>query len=371
MFQIEQHLLQNLAHRSDLDILRRLKSPKIGIDFYSNDYLGLARNAAFQSLLIDTLNAEPELLMGATGSRLISGNSEYTMQTEKFIAKQHNTETALLFPSGFMANLALFSSLPQRGDTLLMDELIHRSVRDGARLSAARCCKFRHNDLEHLEQQLKNASGRIFIAVESLYSMDGDFAPLEDLATLAERYHAALIVDEAHAFGVFGYGLIAHQKLQKKVFAVVVTYGKAMGLHGAAVLGNRSMTEYLVNYAAPFIYTTALNDWHSISIQKGYKFIEHHPELSQILQQRISQFKNIGFPSTSSANSPIQTIPVPDSKVLRALQKKLEEKKLLTFAAVAPTVKSGSERLRICLHSFNTSDQVEQLIESLKISLKI
>ncbi|MFD2940208.1 aminotransferase class I/II-fold pyridoxal phosphate-dependent enzyme [Flavobacterium notoginsengisoli] len=370
MFQIEEHFLKSLTQRSELDILRRLKSPKKGVDFYSNDYLGLACNSEFQSLLIETLNTEPALIMGATGSRLISGNSEYTMQTEKFITMQHNTEAALLFPSGFMANLALFSSIPQRGDTLLMDEFIHRSVRDGARLSTARCYKFRHNDLQHLEQQLKNASGRIFIAVESLYSMDGDFAPLEDLASLAEQYEAALIVDEAHAFGVFGYGLIAHKKMQNKIFAAVVTYGKAMGLHGAAVLGSQSMIDYLVNYAAPFIYTTALNDWHAISIQKGYEFIAHHPELSQILQQRINQFKNAGFTSTSSTSSPIQTILVPDNSAVKALQKELEEKQLLTFAAVTPTVKPGSERLRICLHAFNTSAEVELLIESLKTSLK-
>lgn len=371
MYLINQRHTKALAHRAKLDILRSLKVPKNGIDFYSNDYLGLTRSKEFRTLLLEAIHTDPTLLVGATGSRLISGNSVYAMQTEAFIATKHKAAAALLFPSGFMANLALFSSVPQRGDTLLMDEFIHRSVRDGARLSAAKCYKFRHNDLNQLEQLLKKNKGTVFIAIESLYSMEGDFADLEAIVALAERYQAALIVDEAHAFGVFGYGLVAHKNLQDKVFATVVTYGKAMGLHGSTILGSHSLISYLVNFAAAFTYTTAMNDCHAMSLQKGYEFLTIHSELAQTLQQRILEFRTLDLPLLSAANSPIQTLLMPGSTAARALQKKLEEQQLLTFAIVSPTVKAGTERLRICLHAFNTQTELDQLIYSLHNYLTI
>ncbi|MDQ6479451.1 aminotransferase class I/II-fold pyridoxal phosphate-dependent enzyme [Dyadobacter sp. LHD-138] len=366
MHQINQRLNKALAHRTDLDMLRSLKAPKKGIDFYSNDYLGLTHNNEFHTLLLEAINTDPSLLVGATGSRLISGNSACTMQTEAFIAAKHKAAAALLFPSGFMANLALFSSVPKRGDTLLMDEFIHRSVRDGARLSAAQGYRFRHNDLNHLEQLLKKSKGTTFIAIESLYSMEGDFADLETIVALAERYQSALIVDEAHAFGVFGYGLVAHKDLQERVFATVITYGKAMGLHGSAILGSHSLISYLVNFAAAFIYTTALNDFHAVSLRKGYEFLAHYPELAQTLQQRILEFRTSGIPLLSAANSPIQTLLVPSSTAARALQMELEKQQLLTFAVVSPTVKAGTERLRICLHAFNTQAELDQLTYALR-----
>lgn len=170
----------------------------------SNDYLGIAGNKAFQQHLLELLNINPELLSGATGSRLISGNSLVYEQAEGFITKVHEVESALLFPSGYKANLALFSCIAGRYHTILVDELVHRSVHDGCTLSYAQKKKFRHNDLNHLEYLLSRTTGSVFIAVESLYSMDGDFAPLQEIITLAERYAAWVIVDEAHAVGVFG-----------------------------------------------------------------------------------------------------------------------------------------------------------------------
>lgn len=366
MLLLNQRLHKSLIDRTEQGILRRLKVSREGIDFYSNDYLGLSRHPEFQNMLLHSLTADPSLLTGATGSRLISGNTVQIMKAEHLIAQNHQAEAALLFPSGFMANLALFSSLPQRGDTLLIDEYIHRSVRDGARLSAAKYYKFRHNDLYHLELLLKKARGTVFIAIESLYSMEGDLAPLEEIITLTERYGAALIVDEAHAFGVFGYGLIAQKKMQDKVFATVVTYGKAMGLHGAAILGSRSLISYLVNHAACFIYTTALNAGHASSILQGYDFLAGHPQLAQTLQARIRQLYTTGLTTFSSSKSPIQILLMPSGSAAKALQNELEEQQLLTFAVVSPTVAAGSERLRICLHAFNTAKEVHQLSYSLQ-----
>jgi len=366
MFNLQLKLLSALTDRSNSDTLRSLKARKQGIDFYSNDYLGLTHNEEFKSKLIETIQERPNLLMGATGSRLISGNSECTMETEKWIAVKHQVEAALLFPSGFVANMALLATVPQRGDTILLDECIHRSVREGARLSAAQVYKFKHNDLNMLEDLLTKNNRTTFIAVESLYSMEGDFAPLKEMIVLAERYNAVLIVDEAHALGVFGYGIVAMNKLQDRVFATVVTYGKAMGLHGAAVLGSKTLIDYLINFAASFIYTTAFSDWHAVSIQKGYEFMATHSELAEQLQQRIATFRSCATPTSSHEKSPIQTILIPTNAAVKKLQYNLEEHRILTFAVVSPTVKEGSERLRICIHSFNTLKEINQLIHCLQ-----
>ncbi|WP_140939625.1 aminotransferase class I/II-fold pyridoxal phosphate-dependent enzyme [Sphingobacterium lumbrici] len=354
-------LNQALEDRTQKDILRRLKPPDKGIDFYSNDYLGFTQNVLLQEMLLKEINKQPYLLKGATGSRLISGNTDFMMEAEAFLAKKHGVESALLLPSGYLANMAFFSSIPQHGDTVLMDEFVHRSVRDGARLSPARRLKFAHNDLNHLEKLLKEVKGSCFIAVESLYSMEGDFAPLEELTELANRYQACLIVDEAHAFGVFGYGLVAKKNLQKKIFATVVTYGKALGMHGAAILSNQTTISYLVNFSSPVIYTTGSNDLHAMSIKKGYDFMEHNSTPAQNLQNNIREFRRIGLPTLSDAQSPIQTLPIPGISAAKKLQRHLMSKRFLTFAAVSPTVKEGEERLRICLHAFNSKEEINQL----------
>ncbi|CAM4192637.1 aminotransferase class I/II-fold pyridoxal phosphate-dependent enzyme [Flavobacterium weaverense] len=359
-------LKDSLEKRNTENVLRSLKHKKEGVDFYSNDYLGMAQNVPFQEIVLQEINQQPQLLKGATGSRLISGNSNFTMEVEAFIANKHMVESALLLPSAYLANLALLSAIPQRGDIVLMDECIHRSVRDGLRLSNAKSLKFKHNDLEHLEKLLKEANGNRFIAVESLYSMEGDFAPLEKLAVLAEKYNAALIVDEAHAFGVFGYGIVAQKNLHKKVFATIVTYGKALGMHGAAILGNQTMICYLVNFSSPVIYTTGSNDLHAMSIKKGYHFLENNSILNQNLQENISEFRKSNLPTLSDPQSPIQIVPMANVSSAKRAQQHLENKGFLTFAAVAPTVKEGEERLRICLHSFNSKEEIDQLTKIIK-----
>lgn len=366
MFNTLLKLNQALEDRKQKDTLRWLKPPKKGIDFYSNDYLGFTQNVLLQEMLLKEINQQPYLLKGAAGSRLISGNSDLTIEVEAFLAKKHGAESALLLPSGYLANTAFFSSIPQRGDTVLMDEFVHRSVRDGTRLSTARRLKFTHNDLNHLEKLLKEAKGTCFIAVESLYSMEGDFAPLEKLTELADRYKACLVVDEAHAFGVFGYGLVAKNNLQKKVFATVVTYGKALGMHGAAILGNQTIISYLVNFSSPVIYTTGSNDFHAMSIKKGYDFLDNNSTLIQNLQDNIREFRNISLPTLSDAQSPIQILPMSNISSAKKLQRHLENRQFLTFAAVAPTVKEGEERLRICLHAFNSKEEINQLTNIIK-----
>ncbi|WBV60939.1 aminotransferase class I/II-fold pyridoxal phosphate-dependent enzyme [Chryseobacterium camelliae] len=360
------HFQEALQKREEEGTLRNLRPKSVGIDFYSNDYLGLARSKDLQRLLVQNVSENPQLLSGSTGSRLISGNSSLLIETEEYIGKNHQYESALLFPSGYNANLALFSTLPTRHDSIIVDEQIHRSVHDACKMSHAKKVKFRHNNPEHLEEILKKQSGHCYVAIESLYSMDGDIAPLQEIAKVTEKYNASLIVDEAHAFGVFGYGLVDTLQLQKNVLATVITYGKALGTHGAAIVTNQLIKNYLINFASPFIYTTSAHDFLWLSIQKGYEFLQKNHQLSIELQKNIKIFREQHLQSPSSENSPIQAIIVPDNRQLKLLKETLLENDFLTYAVFSPTVKEGTERLRICIHSFNTEEEIISLTKTIK-----
>ena len=197
---IEEKILERIKNSS----LRNLSSNQNLADFCSNDYLGFARSERLKALIESQLKLHTSYLSGSTGSRLISGNDDFTEKLEAEIALFHNAESALIFNSGYDANVGLFSSLPQRGDTIILDELIHASIIDGARLSYANRYTFKHNDLISLEEKLKLSKGNIYIGIESIYSMDGDAAPIAEIIELAEQYEAVVIVDEAHAVGIFG-----------------------------------------------------------------------------------------------------------------------------------------------------------------------
>ncbi|MDQ0594185.1 8-amino-7-oxononanoate synthase [Chryseobacterium ginsenosidimutans] len=360
------HFHETLEKRKKKGTLRVLQPKSEKIDFYSNDYLGFARNNELQNSLLIKIIENPQLLSGSTGSRLISGNSSTVIETENYIAKQHQYSSALLFSSGYNANLALFSSLPRRHDIIIIDEKIHRSVHDGCKMSHAKKLKFKHNNTEDLEQILKRQDGNCYIAIESLYSMDGDFAPIQEIAEIAEKYNANLIVDEAHAFGVFGYGLVEKYQLQSKVLATVVTYGKALGAHGAAILCDDIIKSYLINFASPFIYTTSAQDIQWMSIKTGYEFLKLKSELSIKLQENIKIFRQQNLRTSSSENSPIQAIVIPDNDRLKIVKETLLDNGFLTYPVFSPTVKEGTERLRICLHSFNTEEEIIQLTRIIK-----
>ncbi|MBO9691128.1 pyridoxal phosphate-dependent aminotransferase family protein [Chryseobacterium sp.] len=352
---------ESLDKRKEEGIIRHLRIQSDGIDFYSNDYLGFAKSRELQHLLLQKVMDNPQLLSGSTGSRLISGNSGIAVSVENEIARKHLFESALLFPSGYNANLALFSTLPGRHDTVIVDEQIHRSVHDGCKLSNAKKLKFKHNDIEDLENILKKQKKHCYIAIESLYSMEGDFAPIQEIAAIAEEYKASLIVDEAHAFGVFGYGLIEKYQMQHQVSAAVVTYGKALGAHGATILCNETVKSYLINFASPFIYTTSAQDYQWMSIKTGYEFLDQNHHLAIQLQNNIKTFRSRNLQSPSAEVSPVQAVIIPDNQRLKSLQDALSEEGFLTYAIYSPTVKAGSERLRICLHSFNTEEEIVKL----------
>lgn len=354
---------EQLQRRAAHGLLRKLPLQQSLTDFCSNDYLGLARSEALKAKLFDAQQIHQGMPLGATGSRLLTGNSVFAESLEADLAADHQVQAALLFNSGYTANLALFSCLPQKGDTILIDELIHSSVIDGCRLSFANRIKFRHNDLQSLKEEIKRAKGNCYVAVESVYSMDGDLAPLMEIAAICKTYGALLIVDEAHAFGVFGKGLVNLAGLTHDVFAIVITFGKALGAHGAAVLGSELLRNYLINFARPFIYSTAMPFSNLLQLQTSFQFLKENEHLQQELRRKILLFQQ--FMSPTSANntlqSPIQAILLPGNEQVKTVSKALAKKGLAVYPILSPAVPKGKERLRICLHVFNTDQDIEKL----------
>jgi len=358
---LNRRLREELNLRKEEGRFRKLSEDRIGIDIYSNDYLGFSRNKELGNRLKTLLEQYPDSVLGATGSRLISGNSNLVMEIEAFIARNHQFESALLFPSGYVANQSLFSVVPKKTDTIIVDEKVHRSVYDGCRLSMANRWKFRHNDLDHLEELIKRSSGHVWVGVESLYSMDGDFAPLAEIAALCDSYSAALIVDEAHAIGTFGLGLVSKYRLQDKVFASIVTYGKAMGQSGAAVLGSSTLIDYLINYSPAFIYSTGLPDFNALAIKESYEFLDSNVLVINNLNNNIKRFYTFIDENKKEELSPIIPIRFSDQKELGLALEKLTENGFLSYAIKSPTVAIGEEMIRICIHSFNSNSEIDLL----------
>ncbi|QJW91824.1 8-amino-7-oxononanoate synthase [Spirosoma taeanense] len=375
-------LSDRLAVRQKNGLLRQLRTSDGLVDFCSNDYLGFARSAELAAAIRQADAVRTNSRSGATGSRLLAGQTELANQVEQALARFYQTETALIFNSGYDANLGLMACLPQAGDLLLTDELIHASMIDGARLSYATRKRFRHNDLTDLEQLLQqwtasSQSSQVFIAVESVYSMDGDVAPLRQLVELSERYQAALLVDEAHATGVFGpngEGLVLELGLQERVMARVHTFGKALGVHGAAVAGSAALRDYLINFARPFIYTTALPPHSLIAMDCAHRHLQNTSEARAQLHQRVDYFRQCvakALPGTiwTDSLSPIQCLIVPGNDHARHVAAEAQHAGLDARAILSPTVPVGQERLRICMHAFNTTDEIDRLISLLQSAL--
>lgn len=366
--------------------MRQLHTAPGLVDFCSNDYLGFARSAELRAAIQQADLALPDARTGATGSRLLAGQTALADEVEQELSRFYQTEASLLFNSGYNANLGLLACLPQAGDWLLTDERVHASMIDGARLSYANRHRFRHNDLADLEAQLRSTesrrTGQVFVAVESVYSMDGDVAPLRDLCDLCDRYGAALLVDEAHATGVYGpngEGLVVALGLQERVLARVHTFGKALGVHGAVVVGPSVLRTYLINFARPFIYTTALPPHSLLAIRAAHHYAQAQPTARERLHQRIGYFRQRiaqepapGLrPETTwmDSLSPIQGLIVPGNDQARHLAAETQRAGFDTRAILSPTVPAGQERLRICLHAFNTDEEIDQLITVLQTSL--
>lgn len=370
-FPADHSLSSSLRKRKDDNALRSLSVNDRLIDLSSNDYLGFARSTELHEAIEAFVHEHGKSRNGSSGSRLLSGNTRFAEELEAYIAAYHHAEAALIFNSGYDANVGLFSCIAKKDDTILYDELIHASVHDGIRLNYAQAYRFRHNDVQHLEERLKAGKGNLFVAVESVYSMDGDHAPLEAIAALCEKYNANLIVDEAHATGVFGAdggGRVNELGLEDKVFARVHTYGKALGVHGAAIVGSALLKEYLVNYSRAFIYTTAL-PFHSLaSIRCAYEQMQQKgSEEKKKLFTLVQLFKEKagGKLQLVESDSPIQCMIVPGNAEVKKAAKALQDAGFDIRPILSPTVPRGAERLRICLHAFNTVQEITGLVDVL------
>lgn len=364
---MNQILKDKLQQRKSNDQFRVLKLNDGIVDFSSNDYLGLSRNTELATL-IESEYKTLTTSLGSGGSRLLAGNSFYFEQLEEYLAEIHQSESSLLMNSGYVANLAVFSSIPQKGDTVLYDELIHACVKDGMRLSLANHYSFKHNDLESLENKLKRAVGTVYVAVESVYSMDGDEAPLIEIVKLCKQYGAYLIVDEAHTSGVYGKhgsGLSCALGIEKEVFVRIQTFGKGLGCHGACVVASKEVRDFLINFARPFIYTTAMPLHGLVTIRNAYDYLSTHLNLQAELRKKITLFREVVETSIDSVSA-IQVVVVPGNNAVKKKAQSLQKNGFDVRPVMSPTVKEGSERLRICLHVYNTEDEIITLGKYLK-----
>ncbi|AGC76329.1 8-amino-7-oxononanoate synthase [Nonlabens dokdonensis] len=353
--------------------LRKLFVNKDKVDFSSNDYLGFSKLPLSKD--VDS--------NGATGSRLISGHSDLHDQVEAQIAQFHKVPAALLFNSGYDANIGLIPALTDRADLILFDQLVHASIRDGIQLSKAKSLKFRHNDLAHLEILLSKFSDadqrEVYVITESVFSMDGDMPDLQSLVRLTKKYHNVhLILDEAHAIGVIGnngVGLAQKLHLENDIFARVVTFGKAMGAHGAAVLGSADLKEYLINFARSFIYTTALPQHALHCISNAYHTLIQSDQAVNQLRNNIAIFNKLVLQNGlrlrfRESETAIQICTISSNGKVKKVASILQEKGYDVRAILSPTVQQGEERLRICIHSFNTEKEIELMLELLARTLK-
>ncbi|CAG8554722.1 23025_t:CDS:2, partial [Racocetra persica] len=352
-------------------------------------------NKILNDKFLNTLITFPHPILGSTGSRLLDGNSSYAESLDTFLAEFHNAESALMFTSGFDANVGFFSSVPQPGDAIIIDEFVHASVHDGVRNSrASLVTSFKHNDIENLKLVLENVirkigtKSNIFVAVEGLYSMDGDFSPLKEIVETLKPFNTYLFVDEAcidlknsykmsvakrklaHSNGVYGYqgrGIVCELGLERHVFARLHTFGKALASSGAAILGPKILRSYLINYARPLIFSTFLSYNNLISIKCSYEVMssEIGDQLRQNLMNLIKIFRStiklphdVLLPSTSA----IQGIIVPGNDNAVKLSRIIQKAGYNVKPIRSPTVPVGKERVRICIHADNTEEEILGLI---------
>lgn len=382
MADFPKNLDSKLSDRLRQGSLRTLGRPVRLTDFSSNDYLGLAHETKIEVMAREVLREFSNGMNGATGSRLLTGNHPLYTALESLLAETYGAE-ALVYNSGYDANLGFFSSVPQRGDVVFYDELVHASIRDGMRLGNARTFKFAHNnfaDLEALAQGQPVANGHSrFVVTESVFSMDGDSPDLRSMERVCAKHGLLLILDEAHAVGVLGengHGPGQALGSGSAMFARIITFGKAFGAHGAAVLGSKPLKEFLVNFSRSFIYTTGLPP-HSIAVAMAAHRYAYGPKGQEVragLLSHIGTFKvaanKLGLDSLFvPSGSAIQCAIVPGNSRVREAARLLGEAGFDVRPILSPTVPEGKERLRFCLHASQTKDEIEGLLNRFKVIL--
>lgn len=367
---VRQYIQHKLQQRQSENNFRSLTLKPGLIDFTSNDYLGLSKSDALKQAVALEVKTLPS---GSTGSRLLSGNSEYVQQLETYLAQLHHSEDALLFNSGFDANYGLLSTLPYRGQTIVYDELVHASIHDGIKAGKATSVSFKHNNLADLEAKLQQAEGIKYVVVESLYSMDGDFSPLREISALCSQYNAALIVDEAHASGILGTngtGRILQENLQNACTARIHTFGKAIGGNGAVILCSSELKSFLVNYCRPFIFSTALPFYNLAHIKCAYQWLQTPEAQAETgkLFALIKLFRSkVINPHVQllPGETPVQSVVIPGNDAVRKFALNLQQAGFDVRPILSPTVPRGTERIRICIHSYNSMAEVSSLAENI------
>lgn len=323
------------------------------LNFSSNDYLDFANHPRIIQAALEALDRYGA---GSGSSRLVTGTLDLHTDLEERLAAFKGYPAALIFGSGYMTNLGVIAALVGRHDTVYADRLVHASIIDAIMLSRARLLRFRHNDAEHLAQLLKRpSSGRKLIVTESVFSMDGDLAPLREIAALASQHGAMFVVDEAHAIGVFGpggRGLVSEYRLQDQVTACVGTLSKALGSYGGFATCSERIRDYLINRSRPFIYSTALPPSALGAALGAITLLEGHPNLANILRRRAELFRGLlGRADVNILHSQSQIVPVVIGRnaATVALSRQLRDRGILAVPIRPPTVPEGTSRLRFSI----------------------
>jgi 8-amino-7-oxononanoate synthase len=356
---LNNRLLSRIQARKKSGEYRTLQVFHEKIDFFSNDYLGLGRSSRHIT----------QAVSNSGSSRLIAGTTNQHLELELLLAEKFKAESALIYNSGYAANVGLFSAIGLKDTVVLYDEYVHTSIKDGIRLGFGRGYSFKHNDSEHLQQLLqKHRASECIVVTETLFSMHGDFAPVLEISQLCTQYKALLIIDEAHSAGVFGKaGFCDTLGITDVLFARVFTFGKAYGSVGACIVGSTTLIDYLINFSRSFIYTTALPAQLIADAKEKICSLDLKKQ-QHLLFERIEQFRREMNPIalTSAPVSPIQCVLIGDVEKAKCIEKKLLEKHIGVKAILSPTVPEGQECLRISLHSFNTEQEILTLVKQLK-----
>jgi 8-amino-7-oxononanoate synthase len=353
------------------DRLRSLK-PRAGIDFSSNDYLALANCPRMRKAVSAAVEAGTPI--GAGGSRLLRGNCTEHERLEAEAAQFFGAEAAIFFATGYIANFSVLTTLPQRGDLLVLDQLVHASIHEGARAGRAEFRFSAHNDANSVEEAIRTwrsegGAGRVWIVAESLYSMDGDFAPLEELAAIADRHDAFLMIDEAHATGVFGpngRGLTAAYEGRENLVAIH-TCGKALGAAGALVTTTKILRDFIVNRCRPFIFSTAPSPLIAVAVEAALSILREEPEHQQRLTNLISfTRREIGArQGWRFSGSQIMPFIVGDNGQAMTLAAAMQARGFDVRGIRPPTVPAGTARLRISLTNNVVERDVRAMLDAL------
>ncbi|WP_251359131.1 8-amino-7-oxononanoate synthase [Kangiella sp. TOML190] len=378
-------LQQRLQARQMHDLMRgrlTLDSPQAAeikvngerlLNFSSNDYLGLANHPKMIEAVTD---ASKKYGVGSGASHLIIGHSHEHHVLEEELAEFLGTEKALLFSTGFMANLGVLTSLFDKNDLIIQDKLNHASLIDGGLACSAKMLRYAHNDMASLQRQLQQSADSKLMVTDGVFSMDGDLAPLTEMITLKDAYKAQLMVDDAHGFGVLGEnarGSLEHFGLsQNSCDIYMATLGKALGGFGAFVAGSALLIESLLQFARSYIYTTAMPPAVAAANRMGLRLVQAENERREQLQKNIANFKALaseaGVPLMAS-DTPIQPVLLGRNQVAVTVAAALKAQHILAVAIRPPTVPANQARLRITLSAEHSQAQIEQLVVALKTAL--